>query len=81
MDLNPKPALIANGIRDFETAEDSILSLPAANNVFVVTSASSRSSDSGRVVANPDRTAFLGIMSGSAVIRQELENPNAYNAQ
>jgi hypothetical protein len=34
-----------------------------------------------RIVANPDRTAFLGIMSGSAVIRQELENPNAYNAQ
>jgi hypothetical protein len=34
-----------------------------------------------RIVAYPDRTAFWGITSGWAVIRQQLENPNPYNAQ
>jgi hypothetical protein len=36
--------------------------------------------DSCWFVANPDITDF-GVTSELAVIRQELENPNAYTAQ
>jgi hypothetical protein len=34
-----------------------------------------------RIVANPDIDTRSGVTSGWAVIRQELENPNAYIAQ